>query len=51
MISEVRAMTAAGAMPLTAVSAAALAPPYGVTGSGGLRLVVAGRDAGENRVA
>jgi hypothetical protein len=35
MISEVRAMTAVGARPLTAVSAAALAAPYGVVGSGG----------------
>jgi hypothetical protein len=34
MISEVLAMTASGAMPLTAVSAAALAAPYGVVGSG-----------------
>ena len=34
MISEVLAMTAAGVMHLTAVSAAALAAPYGVTGSG-----------------
>jgi hypothetical protein len=34
MISEVRTMTAPGRMPLTAVSAAALAAPYGVVGSG-----------------
>jgi hypothetical protein len=29
MISEVRAMTAVGVTPLTAVTAAALAAPYG----------------------
>jgi len=33
-ISEVLAITAPGMMPLTAVSAAALAAPYGDTGSG-----------------
>jgi hypothetical protein len=34
MMSEVRAMTVAGSRPLIAVSAAALAAPYGVMGSG-----------------
>jgi hypothetical protein len=34
MINEVRAMTAVGSRPLIAVSAAALAAPYGVVGSG-----------------
>jgi hypothetical protein len=50
MIGQARAMTAAGATPLTAVSAAALAAPYRVVGSGDT-IVVGRRRAGEDRIA